>query len=132
MNTYRITLFVLGLNPRLNSRVEYVDAETEEKAENAVRGDGWGVLKTDLMDETYKDFTTPQVEGVKARIGELLGFFMTDSLERNEVVDALLKDVLTDISETADWSDLEGDEYCEGDIDIALARVVRAKICGED
>ena len=50
MNTYKITLFVLGLDPHLNTRVEYVNAETEEEAEKEVVGDGWGVLKTELMD----------------------------------------------------------------------------------
>lgn len=133
MNTYKITLFVLGLDPRLNTRVEYVDAETEEDAEKEVVGDGWGVLKTELMDLDYGDkgFTKDQVDLIEDRVYEVMRDVVPDPRDLDCVVDAMLEDVITDIYETADWSNLEDDEVCLGDIDIAVARIIKNKICNE-
>lgn len=133
MNTYKITLFVLGLDPHLNTRVEYVNAETEEEAEKEVVGDGWGVLKTELMDLDYGDngFTKDQVDLIEDRVYEVMRDVVPDPYDLDAVVDAMLEDVITDIYETADWSDLEGDEVCLGDIDIAVARIIKNKICNE-
>ena len=133
MNTYKITLFVLGLDPRLNTRVEYVDAETEEDAEKEVVGDGWGVLKTELMDLDYGDygFTKDQVDSIEEVVYELMRSVVPDHSDLDCVVDAMLEDVIVDIYETADWSELEGDEICLGDVSIAVARVIKNKICNE-
>ena len=50
-----------------------------------------------------------------------------DSIEAGEVANALQDEVMQDIAETAD-----PDSWHGGDIDIALARVLRKRILGED
>ena len=47
-----------------------------------------------------------------------------DIRDRKKFVNAILDDVVKDIEETADWSDLEHDEICDGDIHIAVRRVL--------
>ena len=53
----------------------------------------------------------------------LFGIFQ-DNIEREGVIDYILDDVITDIDETADWSNLRYNEVNEEDIRIALARVL--------
>lgn len=44
--------------------------------------------------------------------------------EMDDIAKNLLDEVVTDIEETADWSDLESDEVFVGDIIIAIGRVI--------
>ena len=44
--------------------------------------------------------------------------------EADNMAETLLTDIVSDIEETADWSDLESDEVCLGDITIAIGRVI--------
>ena len=48
-----------------------------------------------------------------------------------EVTNAVIEDIISDIEECADWSSLEEDEYCEDDIVIALDRVIYNRLCTE-
>ena len=129
MPTYKITLFVLGLDPSINQRVVYEEAETEEQAEynatHGLAGDGWGVLKTVQMDLDYPSFTKDQVDGIEDEVHRILMPVFQDARDRDQVVDAIFNDVMTDIEETADWSELEDDEYHLGDIEIAVARALK-------
>lgn len=50
-----------------------------------------------------------------------------DSREANALADKIIKAVITDIKETADWSDYDDDEYCSGDIELAVGRVLMKK-----
>jgi hypothetical protein len=44
------------------------------------------------------------------------------------VVYLIIGDVIADIEETADWSGLEDDEYHLGDVQHALARVLKRAV----
>ena len=35
-----------------------------------------------------------------------------------------------DIEQCADWQNLEEDEWCPGDVEIAVARILKERICG--
>ena len=133
MPTYKVTMFILGCDPKLTKEVDYADAANEESAEEDVlwHRDGYGVISTTQMDLDYPDFTKPQVDGIEDRVHEILGAVITDATDRDNAVDAILSDVINDIEETADWSDLDDDECNLNDIDIAIARVVKEKLCKE-
>lgn len=62
------------------------------------------------------------------RVNYLLSTIFSDFREREEVQEAIIDDVITDIEETADWSDLEDDEVCFDDIDIAVSRTIYKKV----
>jgi hypothetical protein len=68
--------------------------------------------------------TELQIDAVRDEVSIFLGDIIPDYHDRHEVVDLILDDVVADIDETADWSGYEDDEYCLGDIQIALARVL--------
>ena len=68
--------------------------------------------------------TELQLDAVRDEVSIMLGGIIPDNIDRHEVVDLIIDDVVTDIDETADWSDYEDDEYNLGDIQIALARVL--------
>lgn len=133
MPTYKVTMFILGCDPKLTKEVDYADAANEESAEEDVlwHRDGYGVISTTQMDLDYPSFTKPQVDGIEDRVHEILGRVITDATDRDNAVDAILSDVINDIEETADWSDLDDDECNLNDIDIAIARVVKEKLCKE-
>ena len=66
-----------------------------------------------------------QLDAVWDEVSILLQNIFPDDAERHEVVNLIIGDVIVDIEETADWSDYEDDEYCLGDIQIALKRVIK-------
>lgn len=68
--------------------------------------------------------TDLQLDAVWDEVSIMLGGIIPDNIDRHEVVDLIIDDVVTDIEETADWSGYEDDEYNLGDIQIALARVL--------
>ena len=72
--------------------------------------------------------TELQVDAVRDEVSIFLGNIISDYHDRHEVVDLILDDVVADIEETADWSDYCEDEYCLGDVQIALARVIKNTI----
>lgn len=72
--------------------------------------------------------TEMQVNAVWDVVSILLGKIFLDDAELHEVVNLIIGDVIADIEETADWSGLEDDEYHLGDIQIALARVLKGAI----
>lgn len=72
-----------------------------------------------------------QKDVIKGRTDYLLSYIFPDAQDRSAVVEAIANDVINDVEDCADWSRFEGDEYCHGDIDIALARVLKNKIVGE-
>ena len=69
--------------------------------------------------------TELQLDAVRDEVSILLGNIFLDDAERHEIRDLILDDVVQDIEETADWSGYDEDEYCLGDIQIALARVIK-------
>ena len=69
--------------------------------------------------------TEMQLDGVRDEVSILLQNIFPDDAERHEIRDLILDDVVLDIEETADWSGYEDDEYNLGDIQIALARVIK-------
>jgi hypothetical protein len=126
-------MFILGCDPKLTKEVDYADAANEESAEEDVlwHRDGYGVISTTQMDLDYPDFTKPQVDGIEDRVHKVLSAVIPDAADRDNAVDAILSDVINDIEETADWGDLDDDECNLNDIDIAIARVVKEKLCKE-
>lgn len=72
--------------------------------------------------------TQEQIKGVRGYLIELLLPIFGDAWDREEVIDLVMADVVTDIEETADWSDFEEDEVHSGDIEIALARVLKSAL----
>ena len=69
--------------------------------------------------------TELQIDAVRDEVSIFLGNIIPDYHDRHEVLDLIIDDVVADIEETADWSDYEDDEYNLGDIQIALARVIK-------
>lgn len=69
--------------------------------------------------------TELQIDAVWDEVSILLVNIFVDDAERHEMVNLIIGDVIADIEETADWSDYCEDEYCLGDIQIALARVIK-------
>lgn len=69
--------------------------------------------------------TDLQIDLVRVEMSGLLKNIFPDNYDRREVVDLITDDVVADIEETADWSGYEDDEYNIGDIQIALARVIK-------
>lgn len=72
--------------------------------------------------------TEMQLDAVRDEVSILLYNIFPDDAERHEIRDLILDDVVLDIEETADWSGYEDDEYCLGDIQIALARVLKKAV----
>lgn len=72
--------------------------------------------------------TEMQLDAVRDEVSILLQNIFPDDAERHEIRDLILDDVVLDIEETADWSDYCEDEYCLGDIQIALARVLKSAL----
>ena len=60
----------------------------------------------------------------------LLSNIITDTYDREEVMDAIGGDIIADIEECAEWQSLDEDEWCEADVEYALGRVLKNKICG--
>ena len=69
--------------------------------------------------------TELQIDAVRDEVSIFLGNIIPDYHDRHEVLDLILDDVVAAIEETADWSDLEDDEVCLGDIHIAFGRVIK-------
>lgn len=69
-----------------------------------------------------------RTECINERVNYLLSTIFSDFREREEVQDAIIDDVVSDIESCADWSNLEDDEVCFDDIDIAVSRVMYNKI----
>jgi hypothetical protein len=72
--------------------------------------------------------TEMQLDAVRDEVSILLYNIFPDDAERHEIRDLVLDDVVLDIEETADWSGYEDDEYCLGDIQIALKRVIKRAV----
>ncbi len=72
--------------------------------------------------------TEMQLDAVRDEVSILLQDIFLDDAERHEIRDLILDDVVLDIEETADWSGYEDDEYCLGDIQIALKRVFKRAV----
>ena len=72
--------------------------------------------------------TEIQLDAVRDEVSILLYNIFPDDAERHEIRDLVLDDVVLDIEATADWSGYEDDEYCLGDIQIALARVIKSAV----
>lgn len=124
--TYKVRMFILGCDPKLTEEIEYVDAESIEKAEEYAlwHRDGYGIISTMPMDLDYPNFSVEQVNGVEDRLHDVLKEIFTDNIERNNIVDSIFDKVMNDIDESSDWSNLDDDECCTTDIDISLQRVL--------
>jgi hypothetical protein len=133
MKTFEVTLFIMGVppSPYTNEKV-LIEAETQDEAEQEAHDryfpKGYGVLESHPV---RKGLTQEQCEGVLSRIDYTLSYVIPDNIDRGAVVDSVIDAVIQDIEETAVWSEFADDDYCEGDIDIALARVLYNKIVGE-
>lgn len=68
---------------------------------------------TDTQEKIVKDIVNAKMQSI-----------ITDSSDRNGFVYSIIDSIIEDIDETADWSEMDDDEVCVGDIDIALARVL--------
>jgi hypothetical protein len=72
--------------------------------------------------------TDLQLDAVWDEVSIFLSNIFPDDQDRHEMVNLIIGDVVADIEETADWSDYCEDEYCLGDIQISLARVLKGAI----
>ena len=128
--TYKVKMSILGLSPKLTEETDIVQAESEKQAiEDALwHRDGYGITDIYEVNREYGYLTEEQIEGVKGRVSYLIGLIIPDHVECGDVTQAILKEVCEDIGETADWSGLEEDEWCEGDVDIAVSRVMYSKV----
>lgn len=76
------------------------------------------------------ELSREQKKMIAVAVSAKLSPIFTDFHDRAEVVDAIMADIISDIEDTADWSGYCEDEYNLDDIEIALARVLKNKICG--
>lgn len=65
----------------------------------------------------------------KSAVKQEVELFMQNQLgvgcgDADNMAENLLTDIVADIEETADWSNLESDEVCLGDVHIAIGRVI--------
>ena len=132
MKTYEVTLFIMGLEPGPNTtETVWIDAETREEAEqeahDAYFPKGYGVLSSK---ECRDGLTEEQEKEARQYISSLLSNIITDAWDREEIISAIEEDVYSDISQCADWQSLNKDEWCPGDVEIALARILKERICG--
>ena len=130
MKTYEVTLFIMGVNaPSLNETV-YIDANNQDEAEQKARDwyfpDGYGVLSSK---EYYSGLTDEQKERAREYMASILSNIISDSFDREDIISAIEDDVYEDIETCADWQNLEEDEWCPGDVEIAVARILKEKIC---
>lgn len=72
--------------------------------------------------------TDLQVDAVWNVVSILLEKIFLDDAELHEVVYLIIGDVIADIEENADWSGYEDDEYHLGDVQHALARVLKRAV----
>ena len=72
--------------------------------------------------------TDTQKEMVVGSIRTDLSTLFPDHFDREAVVDAIKDDVIKDIEETADWSELLDDEIYSTDVSISVARVIMERI----
>lgn len=63
-------------------------------------------------------------------MGAKLSAIFSDNWDVAKVKASILDDVIKDIDETADWSNLDMDEVVTDDINIAIARVLKDRILG--
>ena len=133
MKKFKVTIF--NRFAPSERHTDIIEAETIAEAERDALGgglvnyaSGWGLLSSKEVDEEHGDLTPQQVEGVKERVSYLIGLIIPDHVECGDVTYGILKEVCEDIAETADWDSLREDECCEGDIDIAVSRVMYGKV----
>lgn len=131
MKTYEVTLFVLGVNAPALNEYEYYEAETQEEAEQMAHDEwfpkGYGVLSSH---EYRENLTEEQKKQAREYMSSILSNLISDSFDREAVVSAIDEDVYMDIEQCADWQSLEEDEWCPGDVEIAVARILKERICG--
>lgn len=130
MKTYEVTLFIIGVNaPSLNETV-YIDADNQDEAEQKAHDwyfpDGYGVLSSK---EYYSGLTDEQKERAREYMASILSNIISDSFDREDIISAIEDDVYEDIETCAEWQNLEEDEWCPGDVEIAVARILKEKIC---
>lgn len=131
MKTYEVTLFVMGVppSPALNETV-YIDAETQDEAEQKAHDwyfpDGYGVLSSR---EYRSGLTDEQKKQAREYMSSILSNIITDSIDREDIVSEIEDDVYEDIETCAEWQLLNEDEWCPGDVEIAVARILKERIC---
>ena len=74
------------------------------------------------------ELTKIQIEGIREELVLLLGNIFPDYFERRKVIDLIIDDLISDINETADWSDYAENEYNGEDVRIALARIIQEAV----
>ena len=72
-------------------------------------------------------------EEQKVAVKQEVELFLQEQLglecgDAGSIADSLLPDIVSDIEETADWSDFEDDEVCLGDVHLAIGRVMTKRI----
>lgn len=130
MKTFKVTLFILGLPyDENNTRVEYIDAETQDEAEQLAHewyiADGWGVYSSvevrDGLSETQKKRALDYAS-------ELLSKFIPNDVVCGEVMDRISQDILDNIADCAGWQELKEDEWDKMDVELALGDVFEDRI----
>lgn len=69
-----------------------------------------------------------RTECINERVNYLLSTIFPDFRDRQEVQETIIYAVISDIESCADWSNLEDDEVCFDDIDIAVSRTIYKKV----
>lgn len=120
----------LPSSPHTNEIV-YIDAETQDEAEQEAHDryfpKGYGVLSSR---EYRENLTEEQEKQAREYMSSILSNIITDAIDRESIVSAIEEDVYMDIEQCADWQSLEEDEWCPGDVEIAVARILKERICG--
>ena len=116
---------------RHTNEIVYIDAETQDEAEQEAHDryfpKGYGVLESR---ECRNGLSEEQREEARSYMDRLLSRVVSDSYDREAIISAIEEDVYYDIVQCADWLNMKEDEWCPGDVEIAVARILKERICG--
>ena len=132
MKTFVVTLFQLGIGYNVNTNeFTYVEADSQEEAEQIAHDDwfdkGYGVWDSQ---EYRENLTEEQEKQARNYMNKFLSGLIPDNYDRDAIISAIEEDVYMDIEECAGWLKLGEDEWCPRDVEIAVARVLKQRICG--
>ena len=129
VNTPDIDEYINGLKSTLPTEVEVEVDDEEDIADYLSDRYGWLVNSFNVVNSRDNRLTKEQKEIIPDEVIDMLMENMNYTIDdAGEICDKIINDVYEDIENTADWSDIDDDEVCVGDIHIAVSRVIYDKI----
>ena len=132
MKTFLVTLFQLGVGYDIyTNEEEFIEAETQEQAEQEAH-DKWFDKGYGVWDsrEWRENLSPEQERAARSHMDRYLAAVLPDNIDREEIIQAIEEDVYMDIEQCSDWLNMPKDEWHPGDVEIAVARILKERICG--